>query len=399
MRVAFVLTHTNRGSPGSFERIRHLSIHLDKQGIECTILTPYDEDQTSMPNIEMEVIPNWINSMKLSSLSYSVFRKLSSSRLGSKIFLSENALRRASTNLAKGIGRIVEREGFDIIHAVQPVAALACLQIKQPRPKIITDLHNIWPEELVLYNIIKKNDPIFKRLANIEKDIANSSNSVTVVSSLMKDYILKNYSTNADSLVVLPPAGFVSNITKTRKRNVVFAGMVSKREHVDLFANSIPLVKSKAFFHISNNGDDLSNIKMITQKYGNSNVSYSWFRTRDELINFLHSSRIGIVTSQNDICRQIGPAIKLFEYISCGLPVVANDIGSWTNIIKEKEIGILTEDDPKKFAQAIDLLLEESELWNKMHENAINLVKTKENWELNVKNVLIPLYETLLSNK
>lgn len=397
MKVAFVFTHVSHGSPGSFERVRHLCTHLNTQGIECTILTPYEEDKAGISDVPVQVIPSIINSMNLSSLSYSVFRKLSSSRLGSKIFLSEIALRQMTKNLAKGISKSIMKNKFDIIHAVQPVAAVACTLIDRSNISMVTDLHNIWSEELVLYDIIKKDDPIFSRLRRMEQNIINSSDSLTVVSDTMKSYILKNYSASANSIVVLPPAGYITDLELERERNVVYAGMVSAREHVDLFAKSIQFVKGQASFHISNYGDDLGRIKKLTEKSGHPRVLYSWFKSRPELITFLHKSRIGIVTSKNDICRQLGPALKLFEYISCGLPIVANDIGGWTQIIEDEKIGILTHDDPQEFAKAIDLLLEDNQLWNTLHENALRLVRTKQNWESNVKKILIPAYEKLLS--
>lgn len=398
MKVAFILTHTSQGSPGSFERVRHLCRNLISKGIECTILTPYEEDYGTMTEVPVLIIPNIMNSLKLSLVSYSILRKLSFSRLGSKILLSDLALDQSARNLAKGINKCLSKNKFDIVHAIQPVAALAYSLVDRDRTPWVTDLHNIWPEELATYGLIEKGGSTFSRLQEKEKKIINLSDSVTVVSNAMKSYILDNYSAKADSLVVLPPAGFISDRVEERGQNVVYAGLVSQREHVDLFARSIPYVNEKASFHISNYGDDLNKIKMITQKSDSSRVSYSWFKDRQELIAFLHKSRIGIVTSQNDLCRQMGPALKLFEYISCGLPVVANDIGGWTKIIEDEEIGILTKDDPMEFARAINLLLNDGKLWKRMHENALGLVRSKLNWELNITESLIPLYERLITN-
>lgn len=394
MKVAFIVTHISRGSPGSFERIRLLCTHLNNKGIECTILTPYEEELTS--GVRIKRIPTLMSKLRISSASYSLVRKLSNSRIGSKILLSEVALDRMIKSLIVDITKTLMKNKFDIIHAVQPIAGLACVNLPKPITPIVTDLHNIWPEELVTYGIINRNDATFLRLQDKEKKIINFSDSITVPSSSMKSYILKNYSPSRDSIVVIPPAGFVSNTEADRNSNVVYTGMVSRREHVDLFARSIEYIKTKASFYISNYGDDLKAIKKITARAGYPDVFYSWFKTRDELISFLRTSRVGIVTSQNDICRQMGPALKLFDYLSCGVPVVANDIGGWTQMIEDENVGILTEDNPRSFGEAIDLLLTDNELWNIMHKNALNLIRKGVNWESHVSKILIPLYEKVL---
>jgi glycosyltransferase involved in cell wall biosynthesis len=109
----------------------------------------------------------------------------------------------------------------------------------------------------------------------------------------------------------------------------------------------------------------------------------------------LKKSKIGILTSNNDITRQMGPACKLFEYMTCGLPVVANNIGGWTELIEREQIGLLTDDDPKDFANSIDRILSDDSLWQKMHSNALHIVKVKNNWQENARKLLIPLYSSL----
>ena len=111
------------------------------------------------------------------------------------------------------------------------------------------------------------------------------------------------------------------------------------------------------------------------------------------LLNFLQKSKIGVVTTTYDITWQIGHPGKLFDYMSCGLPVIANNIDSWwTKMIKKEQIGLLSTDDPKDFAQLIDYLLSDEEMWNKMSNNARNLISTKFNWESNICKNLLPIF-------
>jgi len=399
MHIGFVVSHLSHGSPGSFERTRMMCKHLDKLGIRSTILTPFEEDVHNIHDIDMELIPNALSGTGLSTLGYGALRKFSSYKLLSKIFLSDLSLKRMVKSISVGLSQIMRTKKFDIINAVQPIAGLACIPVvKENDIPLVTDIHNIWPEELLAEGLIKRDDRTFRRLQEYERNIVNASHSVTVVSELMKGYVSKHYSLSDDSIVVVPPAGTIMDPLphEKRLRNVVYAGMVNKREHVDLFANSMPYVTKKSNFYISNYGDSLKVIKRITSKKGFPEVNYVWFQQKEKIVKLLMTSLIGTMPSLNNLPRQMGPALKMFEYMSCGLPVIANDIKGWTEVISKEKIGILTEDDPKSFAEAIDQVLEDKELWTDMSQNCVALVYKKYNWHIITKELLIPMFTRLV---
>jgi len=64
----------------------------------------------------------------------------------------------------------------------------------------------------------------------------------------------------------------------------------------------------------------------------------------------------------------------------------------------KEDVGIVTSNKPHEFAQAIDTILNDDTTWQKMHTNAINLIKTKYNWEKIVRETLIPTYKEWIKN-
>jgi len=88
----------------------------------------------------------------------------------------------------------------------------------------------------------------------------------------------------------------------------------------------------------------------------------------------------------------MGTPIKLLDYMSVGLPVVANNICGWSRIIKEEEIGILTDDDPVDFASAILRLLNDEDVRMRISCNALDAVRGKYNWDKSVE-PLVRIYE------
>jgi glycosyltransferase involved in cell wall biosynthesis len=398
MNIGFIVSHLSYGSPGSFERSHLICMHLNRLGVKTTVLTPYEEDVRRITDIDMQLIPNAMAMMGLSSFGYNLIRKFSSHQPTSRVLLSNRFLMKMINNIRSGIYKVLKDKRFDILNAVQPIAALACGRIaKEFNIPLVTDLHNIWPEESVVDGLIERGDDKFDLLHNYEQTIIDSSDAITVVSDFMKSYIIRNYSVKQKSIIVVPPSGSVIDFSNENKRmsNVVYAGLVSRREHVDLYAHSIPFVKQDASFFISNHGEAVNKIKKITNIRSYPKVNYFWFRNRNDVVEFLKKSKIGILTSRNDITRQIGPPLKLFEYMSCGLPVVANDIGGWTEMIERDQIGLLADDNPKYFADSVDKILSDDSLWHKMNSNALRIIKTKNNWQEIAQRILIPLYTTL----
>jgi glycosyltransferase involved in cell wall biosynthesis len=96
---------------------------------------------------------------------------------------------------------------------------------------------------------------------------------------------------------------------------------------------------------------------------------------------FLSSCQVGILPSSNDIARRMGTPIKLFSYLEMGLPVVANNVGGWSEIIAHNQVGVVCQDDPLHFAEAILNLIKDNKKMTQFRKNGIELIKEKYNWE------------------
>jgi glycosyltransferase involved in cell wall biosynthesis len=113
--------------------------------------------------------------------------------------------------------------------------------------------------------------------------------------------------------------------------------------------------------------------------------------------SYLLQSGIGLVTFLAIPQYQRTFATKLFEYMACGLPVVASDVAPSRKIVTAAGCGVLVEaDDPQAYADAVLYLLENPGEAQRMGRNGRRAFLEKYNWEAE-EGKLLRLYQILLA--
>lgn len=81
--------------------------------------------------------------------------------------------------------------------------------------------------------------------------------------------------------------------------------------------------------------------------------------------------------------------IKLFEYMAAGIPVVCSDFPLWKSIVEENNCGIaVNPNSEQEIVNAINYLLEDRKMAQKMGENGKNAINNKFNWKIEEKKLL-----------
>jgi glycosyltransferase involved in cell wall biosynthesis len=399
VKVAMLFLHPFSGSLGSTVRVKELAIGLSKLGAEVYILTPYEKDHIINGNVYVKSISKMWQRFGLSLPLYRLSRYAYYNRFFVRHFLSnERLFVRISEASAQLIARILKKFDIDIIQAEQDAAVMPSLRAtKDLNIPVVADLHNITSEELVSAGLIKRKNKEFKDLQEITKKMLSQVDLSIVVSEEMQHYVASNY--NVRDIVVVPPGGRprIQNIEKkVPPFKVVYSGLVSYREHVDLFVRSMKHI-SKEFpntnYFMTKKGESLKNAERLAARL-TVRPNYFWYPRQDEFYKFLSSCHVGVVPSLDDLARKMGTPVKLFDYLSVGLPVVANAIGAWTNIIKDEKIGILTDNDPKSFASGVLKLLSTPTLLREYGERGLTLIRTRFNWDNSAK-ILLSHYKKL----
>jgi glycosyltransferase involved in cell wall biosynthesis len=387
MRVAFIFLHPFAGSLGSTIRLRELATHLTKYEVESIIFTPYEKNQTISQGVNVISVGGTLHKLGLAAYVYRFSKFAYYNQFFIKYFLTSNKMQtKIAKNNASPIIKALKQSNAQIIQVEQDFAIPTAIEVKKKSGlPLIADLHNITSEELVASGAIKRDSNEFHKLQEMLKNNLAQVNEVIVVSNSMKDYIVTNYAIPPEHVHIVPPGGNSRELTKkvSAHPKVVYSGMVAYREYVDLFVKSMPLIKEKiedAEFYITNKGEDLKKIKRLAKKLHVAPFFF-WYPKKEDFTNFLSSCDIAVLPSSSDLAREMGTPAKLFDYLSVGLPVVANDVGAWSSIIDSEKVGILTKDNPHDFADAIINLINNPGKRQKFSNNALNLVKDRYNWD------------------
>ena len=139
--------------------------------------------------------------------------------------------------------------------------------------------------------------------------------------------------------------------------------------------------------------------KEVGQMPGWKYVDFAGWKSREEVGELLGRARVGIVALYPAPNYIEAHPIKLYEYMSVGIPVVASDFPLWREIVEGSGCGILVDPlDPSNMANAMAWLLDhpqEAEVMGKCGQEA---VRTRYNWPAQAAK-LKSFYQLLLDEK
>lgn len=402
MKVGFVLSQPFGYSIGTDVRIKGLIEGLSNLNVEIHVITPFGE---RIPVHSKNVFVHGMStkSMNVTNFKYRLAKELITSPfLFKQVICRKSVLHQNARSLAKAVYGVARNLGLDVLQAEQQMASLACINVRESLGvPVVADFHGIWAEELVASGIINYEEECYKTVFDLEREIACSSDVVAVVSDEMKRYVEKSFGVSGNSVVLVPNAAFL-HVDKAKfnesPTKVIHSGTLHAWENSELFVNAMPYVLKRcpsAKFYFTRKGAKLKKIINLAESL-NLFPEFVWFESGVDFLEFLKSCDIGVVSSTTHLARKMAYPAKLYDYLSVGLPVVANDVGAWTNIIRKYKVGVVTDSDPEAFSEGILELLENPILLFECARRGVELVKNELNY-FKTAEMLYSVYERLLN--
>jgi glycosyltransferase involved in cell wall biosynthesis len=255
------------------------------------------------------------------------------------------------------------RENIDIIHAhrISGFVPAIILKILKPKLKIIYDKHDI-----------HKYDFIFDRLLFF-------ADYVLVASELHLNRI-KKYKKNCE---VIPNYSDFKELSKTKrekirnsigldKKNVVilFQGSIVPEYGLEMLINSLPNLNKNIKLCILGWIKDKEYWNKLNKRFTDQ-IIYLGPKKYSKMNDYVGCADIGVVLFKDSELTRYGNPAKLFEFISCKIPVIVTNIVSINKYVQKYKNGLIINNE-KKLTQAINLLSKE-DIRVKFSKNSPNL--------------------------
>jgi len=197
---------------------------------------------------------------------------------------------------------------------------------------------------------------------------------------------------------------FVASTSVVRnKRQLIYVGQLSRPRGVLVFVEIMHLLKKYdgvellllGRFDSESTKDEvqslIADVDLTERIHFLGQIPYA------DLKSYLLRATVGLVPLQpmSQYLKVI--PTKMFEYMACGLPVVASDLPLIRRFIGDLDCGLLVDPtDPQAHVEAILYLLDHPDEAQRMGENGRRAIEEKYNWDSEGRK-LLRLYKELLS--
>jgi glycosyltransferase involved in cell wall biosynthesis len=295
--------------------------------------------------------------------------------------------------------RVSVKLNADIYHFHDPELIFIGLILKLMGKRVFYDSHEDLPRQLNGKPYLNK--WIRHKLPNLVEKIENFSakrfDYIIAATPFIRERFLK-INQNCIDINNYPIHNVCEFELKYRekKNEICYLGGISEIRGIYELIESLEY--SKVILNLAGDFKD-ENFEIKCKKLPGWNyVKFHGYVNRNEVNNLLNVCKIGIVTLHPLINYLDSLPVKMFEYMSAGIPIIASNFPLWKSIIEKNECGICVDPkSPKEISDAVIYLMNNPKIAEKMGKNGQNAIVEKYNWSLEEKK-LFKAYKSILKN-
>lgn len=280
----------------------------------------------------------------------------------------------------------------DIYHLHDPELLPIGLKLKKQGKVVIFDAHEDVPLQLLSKPYLR---PVFSRVISpvfsvYERFVCSRLDGIVTATPFIRDKFLAINLTATD-INNYPMIGELDADVpwENKKNEVCYVGSIASIRGINELVTSLGLLKNPLRLNLVGEFSENTVEKEVKQLSGWSSVNSCGQLGRNEVREVLGRSMAGLVTLHpipNYIDAQ---PIKMFEYMSSGIPVIASNFPLWRDLIEGNDCGICVDPlQPQAIADAIDFLINNPERAKQMGLNGQKAVYTRYNWDVEGKKLI-----------
>lgn len=303
--------------------------------------------------------------------------------------------------------------------SAHPLAALAAIKLgKKYKCESIVEIRDLWPESLVAYGIMRKNNPLLRLFYAAEKWMYKKADKLIFTMEGGKDYIIEQgWDKEQGGSIDINKVYHVNNGVDLEVFNynkeqysiedddledeitfkVIYTGSIRLVNNIKSIVDAADEIKKSGVenikFIIYGDGSD----KILLENYcidnNIDNVVFKGYVDKKYIPYILSKSDLNIIHFEQNKIKKYGASLnKMFEYFASGKPTISDCQFNYDLIIKYKAGIVIDGADAKSLAnEIVNVKNKNSDDYSTMCDNAIKAAKDYDFKQLAIK--LINVFE------
>ena len=185
--------------------------------------------------------------------------------------------------------------------------------------------------------------------------------------------------------VVLPFGGeilFQDSHTRPEIDTAIYVGGIAHRYGAAVLLRAFDLINERTRLNLELvcREDELEREQAVFGPYFSAGWLYIHHLSGDALHEVYRKGDLAIIALLKNVYNDIVIPVKMFEYLSHGLPMVATHCTETANFITHNQVGLIAEDNPESLAEKILQLMNDPELYRELRRNARHALENGNLW-------------------
>jgi glycosyltransferase involved in cell wall biosynthesis len=165
-------------------------------------------------------------------------------------------------------------------------------------------------------------------------------------------------------------------------KTVIYVGGISQQYGLEILLQALDLANRKVTLNLELvcRQDEFMRQGPTFTKYDGAEWLHVYHLTGESLEQVYRRSNISVIPRPKSLYNDLAMPVKLFEYLSCGLPIVATNCIEMANFISRNEVGLIAEDDAHSLAGRILQLVEDKSLYDQLRRNVRQTLENGNLW-------------------
>lgn len=165
-------------------------------------------------------------------------------------------------------------------------------------------------------------------------------------------------------------------------KTVVYVGGISQRYGLEILLQALDLVNRKVALNLELvcRQDEFMQERLTFEKYDAAKWLHVYHLTGKDLEQVYRRSAIAVIPQLKNTYNDLAMPVKLFEYLSYGLPIVATNCTEMANFISRNEVGLVAEDNASSLADRILQLVEDKTRYDQLRRNVRQTLENGNLW-------------------